>query len=57
MGLRGAKCEYDRAIADFTELIRLDRKLAYAYQARGNSYDGGGEYGKAIADFTGSHSS
>ena len=43
---------HDKAIADFTEAIRLDPKNATAYSLRGLSYADKGEYDKAIADFT-----
>lgn len=46
------KGEQDKAIADFTEAIRLDPKLANAYHNRGKSYAEKGEQDKAIADFT-----
>jgi tetratricopeptide (TPR) repeat protein len=47
----GNKGEYDRAIADFTEAIRLDPKLATAYSNRGLAYEKKGGYDRAIADF------
>jgi len=46
------KGEQDKAIADFTEAIRLDPKLANAYHNRGKSYAETGEQDKAIVDFT-----
>ena len=46
---RGA---YDKAIADYTEAIRLDRKSATAYVNRGRCYAEKNEPNKAIADFT-----
>jgi tetratricopeptide (TPR) repeat protein len=45
------KGEYDRAIADFDEAIRLNPKFAIAYYNRGNSHWHKGEYDRAIADF------
>jgi tetratricopeptide (TPR) repeat protein len=42
--------EYDKAVADFTEAIRLDAQFAEAYSNRGGAYVNTGEYGKAIAD-------
>ena len=48
----GNKGEYDRAISDFTEAIRLDPKLASAYYNRGIAYENKGEHDKAIADYT-----
>ena len=44
--------EYNKAIADYTEAIRLDPKYKQAYTNRGVSYAKKGEYDKAIADFT-----
>jgi tetratricopeptide (TPR) repeat protein len=45
------KCEYDRAIADYGESIRLNPNAAVAYNNRGNAYDDKGEYDRAIADW------
>ena len=52
------KGEYDKAIADYTEAIRLNPNDNYAYtwrgrtyKQRGLSYDEKGEYDKAIADY------
>jgi tetratricopeptide (TPR) repeat protein len=42
---------YDRAIADFTEALRLDGNNAVIYRERGNTYSNKGDYDKAIADF------
>src|SRR5262245_37976109 len=44
------KGDYDRAIADHNEAIRLDPKNASAYSYRGLAYDEKGEYDRAIAD-------
>ena len=46
------KGDYDTAVADFTEAIRLDPKDALSYFCRGKCYENKGEYDKAIADFT-----
>jgi tetratricopeptide (TPR) repeat protein len=46
------KNEYDKAIREFTEAIRLDPTNADAYQQRGLVYDHKKEYDKAISDFT-----
>ena len=46
------KAIFDKAIADYTEAIRLDPKFAQAYNNRGGTYYGKGEFDKAIADFS-----
>ena len=46
------KGENDRAIADYTEAIRLDPKNANAYSNRGYAYSDKGDTDRAIADFT-----
>ena len=46
------KGDTDRAIADFTEAIRLDPKYANAYVNRGVAYGDKGENDRAIADYT-----
>lgn len=43
--------DYDRAIAEYTESIRLDPEASGAFIARGNSYSDKGDYIKAIADY------
>jgi tetratricopeptide (TPR) repeat protein len=47
------KGDYDRAIADYDEAIRLDPKyaLGYNYYNRGNAYNRKGDYDRAIADY------
>ena len=45
------KKEYDKAIADYDEAIRLDPKYAVAYHNRGNAWYLKHEYDKAIADY------
>ncbi|MGA2258561.1 MAG: tetratricopeptide repeat protein [Thermoguttaceae bacterium] len=52
LGCHEGKGEYDKAIADLTESIRLDPKNADWYNNRGPFYEKRGEYDKAIADFT-----
>ena len=47
-----AKQEYDKAIANYTDAIRLDPYLAEAYNNRGGAYYIKEDYGKAIADYT-----
>jgi tetratricopeptide (TPR) repeat protein len=46
------KKEYDKAVREFTEAIRLDPKNAEAYHERGRAYVELKEYDKAISDFT-----
>ena len=47
----GDKGDYDRAIADYNEAIRLDPKYASAYYNRGIAYDDKGDHDRAIADY------
>lgn len=47
----GAAGQYDRAIADFSEAIRLLPEHAVAFHSRGLSYYFKGQYGQAIKDF------
>lgn len=42
--------DYDRAIADHTEAIRLDPENALAYFYRGSEWGGKGDHDRAIAD-------
>ena len=44
--------EYDKAIADFNEAIRLDSRLASAYAGRGDAWSANYEYDKAVVDYT-----
>ncbi len=46
-----AKREYDHAIADYNEAIRLNPKYPNTYVGRGNTYSLKYEYDRAIADF------
>ena len=46
------KGEYDRAIADASEAIRLDPKYARAYCIRGEAYRMKGDFDRAIANLT-----
>jgi tetratricopeptide (TPR) repeat protein len=45
------KDDYDRAVADYTQAIKLDPKDAFAYNDRGNAYRDNGDNDRAIADF------
>ena len=45
------KGEYDRAIADFDQALRLNPNDAAAYNHRGSAWSRKGEYDRAIADF------
>ena len=47
-----SKGDFDRAIADFTEAIRLDPKYAEAYYIRGVAYGNKGDLDRAIADYS-----
>ena len=42
----------DKAIADYTEAVRLDPEYAVAYCNRGLAYSKKGDHDEAIADFT-----
>jgi hypothetical protein len=44
--------EYDKAIGDFTEAIRLEPNNTLAYFNRGLAYDNTGNYEKAVSDYT-----
>jgi len=44
------KKDYDRAIADYTEAIRIDPEYSKAYNGRGIAYDNKCEYDNAIED-------
>jgi tetratricopeptide (TPR) repeat protein len=46
------KHDYDRAIADYSEVIRIDPKTAVAYDNRGLSYFAKGDVDRAIADYS-----
>ena len=48
----GEQGDYDRAIADLTESIRLVPKYTNAYQMRGIFYTRTNKYKRAIADYT-----
>jgi tetratricopeptide (TPR) repeat protein len=45
------KRDYDKAIAEFNEAIRLDPQLAIAYDGLGRAYNSKRDYDKAIAEF------
>ena len=47
-----SKGDFDRAIADCTQAIRLNPKNAYPYCERGLAYAGKSDDDSAIADFT-----
>jgi tetratricopeptide (TPR) repeat protein len=49
------KGDFDRAIADFTEAIRLEHdptELSFFFGSRGSSYEEKGDHDRAIADYT-----
>jgi Flp pilus assembly protein TadD len=45
------KGDFDKAIADYTEAIRLNPQCAEAHYGRGVAYEKKGEKAKAEADF------
>jgi tetratricopeptide (TPR) repeat protein len=45
------KGDYDRAIQDYNQAIKLNSKFAQAYNNRGVAYDNKGEYNHAIQDY------
>ncbi len=45
------KGQYDRAIADFDQAIKLNPKDAEVYFIRGNAYQNKGQFDRAIADY------
>ena len=45
------KGQYDRAIQDFDQAIRLDPNYALAFNNRGIAYDDKGQYDRAIQDY------
>jgi len=50
--LRLEKKDYDQAIADFGEAIRLDPASKVQYNNRGNAWLAKGDYDRAIADYS-----
>jgi tetratricopeptide (TPR) repeat protein len=46
-----SKRDYDSAIADYSEAIRINPKYAMPYNNRGNSYHAKGDDDRAMADF------
>lgn len=47
-----SKNELDKAIADYNEAIRIDRRMSSAFLNRGNCWYGKQEYDRALADYT-----
>jgi tetratricopeptide (TPR) repeat protein len=45
------KGEYDRAVQDYNQAIKLNAKFAAAFNNRGVAYDNKGDYDRAIADY------
>src|SRR5215831_370604 len=43
--------DYDRAIAEYSEAIRLDPKNPNAFSNRGNAYGNKGDYDRALSDY------
>ena len=50
-----AKDDPDRAIADYTEALRLDPTAAWVYEHRARAYIKKGEPDRVIADCTAAH--
>jgi tetratricopeptide (TPR) repeat protein len=50
--LSQSRGEYDNAIADYTEALRLNPNYAAAYNNRGSAYDDKGMPDRAIEDYT-----
>jgi len=46
-----SKRDYDRAIKDYSEAVRLSPNHAYMYRNRGIDYDEKGDYDRAVQDF------
>jgi tetratricopeptide (TPR) repeat protein len=44
--------DWDRAITEFTRVIRIEPRYAMAYNNRGAAYNGKSDWDRAIADFT-----
>jgi tetratricopeptide (TPR) repeat protein len=44
--------EYEKAIYDFTEVIRINPRYPEAFNNRGKAYYSEGQYDKAISDYT-----
>ncbi|WP_448887351.1 tetratricopeptide repeat protein, partial [Enterobacter hormaechei] len=42
----------DRAVADFSEAVRIDPRNSNSYTNRGDAYNGKGDYDRAIADYS-----
>ena len=45
------KGEYDRAIQDYDQSIRINPNFADAYSSRGSAYDDKGDYDRALQDY------
>jgi tetratricopeptide (TPR) repeat protein len=46
-----SKRQYDRAIKDYDEAVRLDPNEALYFKNRGNAFRVTGQYDRAIADY------
>ena len=51
-GITAAKADFDLAMADFTEALKLDPKMTVAYLNRGTCYTRILEYEKAVEDYS-----
>jgi lipoprotein NlpI len=47
-----AKCDFDHAIGDYIDAIRLDPKYTYAHYNLGNAYRAKGDVDRAITEYT-----
>src|SRR5438552_2753233 len=46
-----AKGQYDQAIADYNEALKINPRSSLAYENRGNVYTVKGQYDQAISDY------
>ena len=46
------KNDFDRAIADFSEALKINPRYATAFISRGNAWKNNGNFARAIVDYT-----